>query len=265
VPDGNGAARACRRGSLAWRSPRSACSRSWSFWPGTLPRADDIVIDWRVLAFAVAASLASSLVFGLAPALRVPARQLDRVLHGAGRAIRGGSRRLHVAFVAVEIALAIVLLVCAGALGRTLLRLTTLDPGVDVHNVLVARTACLRRFSPIRQRTRAPGTACSPAARTVPGVEAVAAVDTGSAARRQQSERLLDVRRLLPPLQRGRWRSRRASRPTTPRGGTARALRPASSAITIAPAAKPAICRRRTLAQGRVRTAERRRPSAVGP
>src|SRR5206468_729345 len=81
-----------------------------AFWPGTLPRADNIAIDWRVLVFAVAASLASSLFFGLAPALRVPARHLDRVLHAGGRTVRGGSRRVHAAFVAVEIALAIVLL-----------------------------------------------------------------------------------------------------------------------------------------------------------
>ena len=149
-----------------------------SFWPGTLPRADDIVIDWRVLAFAVAASLLSSLLFGLAPALRVPARQLDRVLRGAGRAIRGGSRRLHAAFVAVEIALAIVLLVCAGALGRTLLRLTTLDPGVNVQNVLVARTAVSPTVLADPSGTRAAWDGVLAAARAVPGVEAVAAVDT---------------------------------------------------------------------------------------
>jgi predicted permease len=149
-----------------------------TFWPGTLPRADDIAIDWRVLAFALAASLASSLVFGLAPALRVPARRIERVLHAAGRTIRGGSRRLHGAFVAVEIALAIVLLVCAGALGRTLLRLTTLDAGVNVHNVLVSRTAVSPTVLADPARTHAAWDGLLAAARAVPGVEAVAAVDT---------------------------------------------------------------------------------------
>ena len=149
-----------------------------AFWPGTLPRADDIVIDWRVLVFAVVASLTSSLIFGLAPALRVPARHLDRVLHAAGRAIRGGSRRLHSVFVAAEIALAIVLLVCAGALGRTLLRLTALDAGFIVHNVLVARTAVSPTALADPSRTRAAWDGVLAAARTVPGVEAVAAVDT---------------------------------------------------------------------------------------
>jgi len=124
------------------------------------------------------ASLTSSLIFGLAPALRVPARHLDRVLHAAGRAIRGGSRRLHAVFVAAEIALAIVLLVCAGALGRTLLRLTALDAGFIVHNVLVARTAVSPTALADPTRTRAAWDGVLAAARTVPGVEAVAAVDT---------------------------------------------------------------------------------------
>jgi predicted permease len=171
-----------------------------SFWPGTLPRADDIVVDWRVLAFAVAASLASSLVFGLAPALRVPARQLDRVLHGAGRAIRGGSRRLHAAFVAVEIALAIVLLVCAGALGRTLLRLTTVDPGVNVQNVLVARTAVSPTVLADPAGTRAAWDGVLAAARTVPGVEAVAAVDTVPL-RAGNNQNVYWTSAALPPIQ----------------------------------------------------------------
>src|SRR5262245_47346191 len=149
-----------------------------TLWPGTLPRAIDIAINWRVLLFAITASLASSLVFGLAPALRVPGRHLDRVLHGGGRSIRGGSRRLHTAFVAVEIALAIVLLVCAGSLGRTLLRLAALDPGVNVHNVLVARTAVTPTALADPGRTRVAWDGVLAAARSVPGVEAVAAVDT---------------------------------------------------------------------------------------
>ena len=53
----------------------------------------------------------------------------------------GGSRRLHSGFVMAEIALAVVLLVAAGILGRTVLRLSSLDPGVNVHNVLAARVA----------------------------------------------------------------------------------------------------------------------------
>src|SRR5216683_3249548 len=45
-----------------------------TFWPGSLPRAEEVQLDWRVLLFAVAASLLSGLLFGLAPALRAPSR-----------------------------------------------------------------------------------------------------------------------------------------------------------------------------------------------
>ena len=107
------------------------------FWPGSLPRAEEVHLDWHVLLFAVAASLLSGLLFGLAPALRAPARELEQALRAGGRTVAGSSRRLHSGFVASEIALAVVLLVAAGMLGRTLLRLSSLDAGVDIRNVLV--------------------------------------------------------------------------------------------------------------------------------
>ena len=112
-----------------------------AFWPGSLPRAEEIHLDWRVLLFAVGASLFSGFLFGLAPALRVPARTVDQTLRAGARSIAGRSRRLHSAFVISEIALAVVLLVSAGMLGHTLLALSSLDPGFNVHNVIAARFA----------------------------------------------------------------------------------------------------------------------------
>src|SRR5205807_1566539 len=112
-----------------------------SLWPGSLPRAEDVQLDWRVLLFALGVSLLSSLLFGLAPALRAPARELERALRGAGRSLGGNTRRLHSSFVVAEVALAVVLLVSAGILGRTLLRLSSLDPGFNTRNVLVAHVA----------------------------------------------------------------------------------------------------------------------------
>lgn len=113
------------------------------FWPGGLPRVNDVRLDWPVLLFALAVSLASGLVAGLAPALRAPVGggALGTTLRAGGRGVAGGTRRLHGLFVISEIALALVLLVSAGMLGRTLLSLASLDPGVNVHNVLTARFA----------------------------------------------------------------------------------------------------------------------------
>jgi len=149
-----------------------------SFWPGSLPRAEEVQLDWRVLLFAIVASLASGLLFGLAPALRAPERQLEQALRAGGRTLGGGSRRVHGGFVASEIALAVVLLVSAGMLGRTLLRLSSLDPGMNFRNVLVTRMAISPAALTNPGRIRAAWQDMLERARRVPGVEAVAIVDT---------------------------------------------------------------------------------------
>src|SRR4029079_815896 len=64
-----------------------------ALWPGDLPRADEVQLDWRVLVFALGSSLLSGLLFGLAPALRVPARQLEQVLRAGARTVAGSARR----------------------------------------------------------------------------------------------------------------------------------------------------------------------------
>jgi predicted permease len=150
-----------------------------AFWPGDLPRARDVVLDWHVLFFALAVSLLSSFLFGLAPALRAPARDLEQSLRSGGsRTVVAGSRRLHSAFAAAEIGLAVVLLVSAGVLGRTLLRLAYLNPGVDMHDVVTARVA----LSPFTLRdpakTRADWKEIVDRARHVPGVESAVMAET---------------------------------------------------------------------------------------
>src|SRR5437762_2341140 len=112
-----------------------------AFWPGSLPRAEEVRLDWHVLLFALSASLLSGLLFGLAPALRSPARELEQRVRAGARSVAGTSHRMHSGFVMSEIALAVVLLVAAGILGRTVLRLSSLDPGINVRNVLVARVS----------------------------------------------------------------------------------------------------------------------------
>ena len=149
-----------------------------ALWPGDLPRAEEVQLDWRVLVFALSVSLISSLVFGLAPALRAPAREVDNVLRSGGRGVRGTSRTLHGAFVISEVALAVILLACAGLLGRTLIRLSSLDPGVNLQNVMVARMALSPATLADPGRTRASWNDMLDRARSVPGVQAAAIVDT---------------------------------------------------------------------------------------
>src|SRR5262249_51574780 len=105
-------------------------ARQWfvALGPGSLPRAEEVQTDWHVLLFAVAVSLASSFAFGLAPAWRAAARDLEPTLRATSRGA-GGSRRIHGALVVAELALAIVLLVSAAPLGPPPVPLAPLDAG----------------------------------------------------------------------------------------------------------------------------------------
>jgi predicted permease len=149
-----------------------------AFWPGSLPRVEEIHLDWRVLLFAIFVSLLSGLGFGLAPSLRVPTRHLEQALRAGARSVTGSSRRLHGGFVISEIALAVVLLVSSGMLGRTLLHLSSLDPGVDIRNVLISRMALSPATLPNPARVRAAWQEVLDCARRVPGVQSIAIVDT---------------------------------------------------------------------------------------
>ncbi len=149
-----------------------------ALWPGSLPRAEEVQLDWRVLVFAVSASLLSGLLVGLAPALRAPARDVEPALRAGVRSVVGATRRLHSGFVMAEIALAVVLLVAAGVLGQTLLRLSALSPGVRVDHVLVTRMALAPNVLGDPSRIRAAWDDVLEHARRVPGVDSVSMVDT---------------------------------------------------------------------------------------
>jgi len=108
--------------------------------PAELPRARDIRLDGRVLAFTAALSLLTGLLFGLIPALRASRPELQQTLKEGGEATGGGRRRyLQSLLVVSEVALALVLLVGAGLMINSLFRLQRVSPGVDADRVLVAR------------------------------------------------------------------------------------------------------------------------------
>jgi len=148
-----------------------------AMWPGGMPRAEEVQLDWRVLLFAVGTSLLCGFLFGLAPALRAPSRQLEESLKGGMRTVTGSSRRLHSGYVIAEIGLAVVLLVSAGMLGRTVLRLAALNPGVRVENVLTARVALSPAALKDAATMRAAWQEVQDGARSVPGVQSVALTD----------------------------------------------------------------------------------------
>jgi predicted permease len=100
--------------------------------PKAVPRLAEIRLDWRVLMFALGASLLTGIVFGVLPALTSARVNLNETLKDGGRdAVAGASQRTHGALVAAEVALALVVLVSAGLLVKSFWRLQQVNPGFD--------------------------------------------------------------------------------------------------------------------------------------
>ncbi|HET8637761.1 MAG TPA: ABC transporter permease [Acidobacteriaceae bacterium] len=95
-------------------------------------------LDGRVLAFTVAATVLTTLLFGALPALTARRIDLRAAIAENSYSVAGGSRRLRSALISAEVALAVILVAAAGLLVRTLVHLETLPPGFDSHNVLTA-------------------------------------------------------------------------------------------------------------------------------
>jgi putative ABC transport system permease protein len=107
---------------------------------GSIPRATSISIDAAVLTFAVATSIVTGLLFGLAPAWQVSRSSLGSVLKEGGRSSVGsGGRWVRNGLLVAEVALSIVLLVGAVLLLRSFARLTNVDPGFRPEHVLAFR------------------------------------------------------------------------------------------------------------------------------
>ncbi len=112
-----------------------------AFAPPNIPRLDEIRIDAGVLAFTLGLSLLASLLFGLLPAWKVSRTDPNEALKEGGRSFSDGPSRTRGSLVVIEVALAVVLLVSAGLLMRSFLRLQAVAPGFDPKGVLLARVS----------------------------------------------------------------------------------------------------------------------------
>ncbi|HUS12340.1 MAG TPA: ABC transporter permease [Pyrinomonadaceae bacterium] len=104
--------------------------------PTALPRAEEVGLNGRVLLFTFAISLFTGLLSGLAPALKVSRGRVSEALKEGGRGVSSGRVRVQGVFVAVEMALALILLIGAGLMIRSLNALWKVDPGFRPDNVL---------------------------------------------------------------------------------------------------------------------------------
>jgi putative ABC transport system permease protein len=104
---------------------------------GGFPNSKSITVDGRVLLFALGVAILSVVLVGLAPAIQASSPDLNRALREGERRTSGGSRgRIRHFLVAAEVALAMVLLVGAGLMVNSMLRVQRVNPGFDPSNVL---------------------------------------------------------------------------------------------------------------------------------
>lgn len=117
-----------------------------------LPRLAEIRLDGAALACAVVATTGAGVLSGLAPALHVVRRGFAHSLQGAGRVASVAGLRTHGALVTCQIALAVVLLVGAGLLATTFVRLGQVDPGFRAQGVLAVHLSPSAARYPAGQR-----------------------------------------------------------------------------------------------------------------
>ena len=143
----------------------------------TLPRAESIGFDARVVAFAVVLALITPLVFGVVPALRAALRSTFEALKDGGRSAAPGHgrHRLLGSLVVAQFALALMLSVGAGLLVRSFVRLLGTEPGFRVEQVVSARTMLPAGRYASGQQVKAFYQQAVDAARAIPGVTAAGA------------------------------------------------------------------------------------------
>jgi predicted permease len=133
-------------------------------------------LDFRVLMFALAVSLIASIGFGLAPALRVWRTNLTDALKEGGRGLAGRRIRAQNAFVVIEMATALVLLVGAGLMIRSLGALWSVNPGFDPRHALSFQVAMQPDLGSDPAHIRAELRKIHDAVRNQPGVVATSVV-----------------------------------------------------------------------------------------
>lgn len=108
--------------------------------PDAIARLDEVSLDWRVLGFTFGVSCLTGIIFGLAPALHISKPDLQYTLKEGGRGFVGArGQRLRGLLVITEIALSLVLLVGAGLLIRSFIRLQRVDVGFNPERLLTMR------------------------------------------------------------------------------------------------------------------------------
>ena len=149
-----------------------------SFKLADMPNSELVTLDATVLAFNLLLSLATGILFGLAPAWQAWKTDVNDTLKAAGRANSSGvHQRVRGAFVISEIALTLVLLAGAGLMLESFVRLRTANPGYNPHGLLTMKVALSERQYPTPEKQAAFVDEALGRIRALPGVTAAAAAD----------------------------------------------------------------------------------------
>jgi predicted permease len=141
--------------------------------PDALPRAEEIHLDVRVLLFTLVASLVAGILFGLIPAIRTSNTVVHETLKEGGRGGSGTRHKAQGVIVAVQMALALVLLTGAGLMIRSLANLWKTDPGFDPQGVLNFNLAASQPLGDTPAKIRAAVRQLHGSIAGIPGVQAV--------------------------------------------------------------------------------------------
>jgi putative ABC transport system permease protein len=147
-----------------------------AYGPATVPRLAETSFDLRVLLFALVVSVATAIVFGMAPALlasrQAPAATIQQAAAGATST---GRQRLRSVMTVVEVALSVVLLIGAGLLLRSVWRLQQVDPGFNPSPLMTVRVGLPSSTYPDNQARAAFYERLLADIRALPGIAAAAA------------------------------------------------------------------------------------------
>jgi putative ABC transport system permease protein len=151
-----------------------------ALYPGTLPRADAISIDWRAFAFAAVATGGSALLFGLVPALRAASTSPGIVLRSLGRGAVGlaGRAQLMRVLVVAEVALSVMLVASAGLLLRSYSNLSAVDLGFDADGAYTVAQALPSATYPDNDSVRAFYASLLDRVSALPGVQSAGAISS---------------------------------------------------------------------------------------
>jgi len=141
--------------------------------PGTLPRVEEISLDGHVLLYTFGISLLTGIAFGLVPAIKAMRPDMHETLKEGGRGSSGARHRTQSVFVAFEMAMAVVLLIGAGLMIRTLMALWNVNPGFEARNVLTFQISSTAGPTATADQLRAKYRATLAQLGSIPGVEGV--------------------------------------------------------------------------------------------